>query len=197
MLVRSVPYPARRACTGGCLNLPLTLTPNPYSRRACSGGCRSASCGARRPCASPPTSSSRAARGSPPTTLTLTPALALARALALAITLPLPLPPTRLASEPTLALPLPLTRFASEPYLSYFDALDATGGFYTHRWGDACVHMLAVSALLPRHAVLRLRTVPYWHQGDRATARCRGLGLGLALAPYLPISPPRHRAAAG
>jgi hypothetical protein len=43
--------------------------------------------------------------------------------------------------------------------------LDATGGFYLYRWGDACVHMLAVAALLPRRAVLRLRTVPYWHQG--------------------------------
>ena len=27
------------------------------------------------------------------------------------------------------------------------------------------MHMLAVAALLPRDAVLRLRTVPYWHQG--------------------------------
>lgn len=27
------------------------------------------------------------------------------------------------------------------------------------------MHMLAVAALLPRHAVLRLRAVPYWHQG--------------------------------
>ncbi len=27
------------------------------------------------------------------------------------------------------------------------------------------MHMLAVTALLPRRAVLQLRAVPYWHQG--------------------------------
>ena len=58
--------------------------------------------------------------------------------------------------------------FASEAYTAFFDALDRHGGFYTYRWGDACVHMLAVAALLPREAVLRLSTVPYWHQGVRA-----------------------------
>jgi len=55
--------------------------------------------------------------------------------------------------------------FASAPYMDYFNALDASGGFYTHRWGDACVHMLAVAALLPLEATLRLTTVAYWHQG--------------------------------
>eukprot|EP00966_Prymnesium_polylepis_P096842 2243678-Prymnesium_polylepis.2 len=33
--------------------------------------------------------------------------------------------------------------FTSEPYASYFRAVDAAGGFYRYRWGDACVHMLA------------------------------------------------------
>ena len=42
--------------------------------------------------------------------------------------------------------------------------LDEAGGFYLYRWGDACVHMLAVAALLPARAALKLRTVPYWHQ---------------------------------
>ena len=55
--------------------------------------------------------------------------------------------------------------FASPPYTDYFEALDRSGGFYTYRWGDACVHMLAVAALLPPEQVLRLKTLPYWHQG--------------------------------
>jgi hypothetical protein len=55
--------------------------------------------------------------------------------------------------------------FTSAQYQRYFGALDAAGGFYTDRWGDACVHMLAVAAMLPRAAVLRLRSLAYWHQG--------------------------------
>lgn len=58
-----------------------------------------------------------------------------------------------------------LSWFASETYWRYFEALDATGGFYAYRWGDACVHMLAVAALLPRQAVVRLSSLAYWHQG--------------------------------
>jgi hypothetical protein len=55
--------------------------------------------------------------------------------------------------------------FTSAQYQRYFGALDAAGGFYTDRWGDACVHMLAVAAMLPRAAVLQLRSLAYWHQG--------------------------------
>ena len=58
--------------------------------------------------------------------------------------------------------------------------VDRAGGFYTHRWGDACVHMLGVAALLPKEATLRLRGLPYWHQGtvvlpaeQRAAAKIR------------------------
>ena len=55
--------------------------------------------------------------------------------------------------------------FLSAAYQRYLSALDAVGGFYKYRWGDACVHMLAVAALLPRSQVLQLRDVAYWHQG--------------------------------
>ena len=55
--------------------------------------------------------------------------------------------------------------FTSPAYRRYFDALDRAGGFYAYRWGDACVHMLAVAALLPRSSVLRLTSLAYWHQG--------------------------------
>ena len=55
--------------------------------------------------------------------------------------------------------------FRSAAYTRFFDRLDRAGGFYVHRWGDACVHMLAVAALLPTERTLRLHTLPYWHQG--------------------------------
>ena len=55
--------------------------------------------------------------------------------------------------------------FVSEPYTSFFRALDDSGGFYIHRWGDACVHMLAAAALLDKSAVLQLNSLAYWHQG--------------------------------
>ena len=56
--------------------------------------------------------------------------------------------------------------FTSDPFRAYFDALDRAGGFYLHRWGDACVHMLAVAALLQPSQVLRLTSLAYWHQGS-------------------------------
>jgi hypothetical protein len=55
--------------------------------------------------------------------------------------------------------------FASGTYRDYFDMLDEAGGFYLYRWGDACVHMLGVAALLPAEETLRLHSLPYWHQG--------------------------------
>ena len=58
-----------------------------------------------------------------------------------------------------------LSWLTSPEFTSYFEALDATNGFYAYRWGDACVHMLAVAALLPSDAVLKLRSLSYWHQG--------------------------------
>ena len=97
--------------------------------------------------------------------------------------------------------------FVSEPYLSYFRAIDASGGFYKHRWGDACVHMLAVAALLPGDAVLKLESLPYWHQGtvrlpaelaSHAQAELRGLtpppfstgGTAAPLPPAVSMSSP-------
>ena len=72
--------------------------------------------------------------------------------------------------------------FLSDAYNRYFRALDATGGFYIYRWGDACVHMLAVAALLPQSATVRLRSLAYWHQGTvllpsslRASASAAGV----------------------
>ena len=38
--------------------------------------------------------------------------------------------------------------FTSPPYTDYFRAVDDSAGFYLYRWGDACVHFLAVTSLL-------------------------------------------------
>ncbi|KAI5799855.1 nucleotide-diphospho-sugar transferase, partial [Geopyxis carbonaria] len=40
--------------------------------------------------------------------------------------------------------------FRSQAYRDYFDYLDAAGGFYYERWGDAPVHSIAAALLLPK-----------------------------------------------
>jgi alpha 1,2-mannosyltransferase len=53
----------------------------------------------------------------------------------------------------------------SARYQAFFSAVDAAGGFYTKRWGDAPVRTLAVQALLPPAAVHHFGGALYWHQG--------------------------------
>lgn len=43
-----------------------------------------------------------------------------------------------------------LSFFRSKKWIMFFDHLDATGGFYLNRWGDAIVRYLGVNVLLPR-----------------------------------------------
>jgi len=50
-------------------------------------------------------------------------------------------------------------------YRAFFDALDDNGGIYRHRWGDACIHFLAVAALLDRDNDVVRVAMPYFHQG--------------------------------
>jgi len=60
------------------------------------------------------------------------------------------------------------SKFLQSPEMwSFFRTLDDSGGFYRYRWGDACVHFLAVAALLDRDrdTVQLHMDVPYWHQG--------------------------------
>ena len=45
--------------------------------------------------------------------------------------------------------------FTSAPYTEYFRAVDDSAGFYLYRWGDACVHFLAVTSLLEPEQVPR------------------------------------------
>ena len=55
--------------------------------------------------------------------------------------------------------------FLGREYVAFFDAIDASGGVYVYRWGDAVIHMLAAALLLPRSAVMQFSTLAYWHQG--------------------------------
>ncbi|KIY44177.1 glycosyltransferase family 15 protein [Fistulina hepatica ATCC 64428] len=53
--------------------------------------------------------------------------------------------------------------FRSEAYNKYFEHLDAAGGFYYERWGDAPVHGIAVSLLLDRKRIHHFADFAYEH----------------------------------
>uniref|UniRef100_A0A7S2GY75 Nucleotide-diphospho-sugar transferase domain-containing protein n=1 Tax=Octactis speculum TaxID=3111310 RepID=A0A7S2GY75_9STRA len=52
-------------------------------------------------------------------------------------------------------------------FARYHKWLDDAEGFYRYRWGDACVHFLAVASMLDRQEETYRynHDVPYWHQG--------------------------------
>jgi len=56
-----------------------------------------------------------------------------------------------------------LAFFRSDAYRAYFEALDAAGGFYYERWGDAPVHSLAAAMLLEPRQVHWFRDFGYSH----------------------------------
>ncbi|KAG2236169.1 hypothetical protein INT48_003788 [Thamnidium elegans] len=53
--------------------------------------------------------------------------------------------------------------FRSERYLKYFNYLDAQGGFFYERWGDAPVHSLAVAMMLKQSEVHFFNDIGYRH----------------------------------
>ncbi|KAE9397173.1 glycosyl transferase [Gymnopus androsaceus JB14] len=53
----------------------------------------------------------------------------------------------------------------SEGYNKYFEHLDAAGGFYYERWGDAPMHGIAVSLLLGRDRIHHFDDFAYEHTG--------------------------------
>ncbi|NJD76986.1 MAG: hypothetical protein FIB08_07815 [Candidatus Methanoperedens sp.] len=53
----------------------------------------------------------------------------------------------------------------SEEFMNYFEYLDRAGGIYKYRWGDAVIHLLAVSIFLPESNVHRFSDIAYQHQG--------------------------------
>lgn len=53
--------------------------------------------------------------------------------------------------------------FTSKTYREYFEYLEASGGFYKERWGDAPVHSLAVAMMLSRDELHYFRDIGYKH----------------------------------
>jgi len=53
--------------------------------------------------------------------------------------------------------------FTSPEYQAYFEHLDASGGFFRERWGDAPVHLLAVGMLLNLEDIHYFRDIGYKH----------------------------------
>lgn len=53
--------------------------------------------------------------------------------------------------------------FRSEVYQAYFDHLEATGNFYYERWGDAPVHLIAVSLFMDKNKVHHFEDIGYFH----------------------------------
>ncbi|KAG2173582.1 hypothetical protein INT43_005000 [Umbelopsis isabellina] len=51
----------------------------------------------------------------------------------------------------------------SEQYVSYFDHLDKSGGFFYERWGDAPVHSVAVALMLNESDVHFFNDIGYQH----------------------------------
>ena len=47
-----------------------------------------------------------------------------------------------------------MAMWRSQEYLAIFKALDDSGGFFRHRWGDGPVHYLAVRAMLEDSKVM-------------------------------------------
>lgn len=56
-----------------------------------------------------------------------------------------------------------LNFFRSERYKTFFEFLDAKGGFYYERWGDAPVHSIGVSLLLNKDEIIHFDELGYYH----------------------------------
>lgn len=53
--------------------------------------------------------------------------------------------------------------YRSPAYQSYVRHLDAAGGFFYERWGDAPIHSIAASLLLPRRSIFWFEDIGYRH----------------------------------
>lgn len=56
-----------------------------------------------------------------------------------------------------------LNLWRSPAYRSYFKTLDETGSFFYERWGDAPVHSIAASLMLPKDKIHYFSDVGYFH----------------------------------
>jgi FkbM family methyltransferase len=58
----------------------------------------------------------------------------------------------------------------SQKYMSYFKAIDDSGGIFFYRWGDAPIRTMAVHMLLPESEVVQWKpSLTYYHQGTWTT----------------------------
>lgn len=53
----------------------------------------------------------------------------------------------------------------SDEFMNYFNYLDKAGGIYKYRWGDAPIHLLAISMFVPDNQVHKFSDIAYQHQG--------------------------------
>ncbi|OMH85232.1 Glycolipid 2-alpha-mannosyltransferase [Zancudomyces culisetae] len=53
--------------------------------------------------------------------------------------------------------------YRSKEYTSYVDYLDLSGGFFYERWGDAPIHSIAASLLLPKEKLFWFDDIGYRH----------------------------------
>ncbi|KAF9195126.1 alpha 1,2-mannosyltransferase 2.4.1 [Haplosporangium sp. Z 767] len=53
--------------------------------------------------------------------------------------------------------------FQSKGYMDFFNLLDATGGFFYERWGDAPVHSIAAALMLDRRDIHFFNEIGYRH----------------------------------
>jgi len=51
----------------------------------------------------------------------------------------------------------------SQAYIDFFESLDKDGGFFYERWGDAPVHSIAASLLLPKDDIHFFNDIAYYH----------------------------------
>lgn len=52
----------------------------------------------------------------------------------------------------------------SDAYREVFQALDASGGFFSQRWGDGPVRSIALRLMAEPSKVMKLARISYWHQ---------------------------------
>ena len=52
----------------------------------------------------------------------------------------------------------------SPEYRDYIDFIDQKGGIYYHRWGDAPIKTIAVTALIPKNRTHHFQDIVYRHQ---------------------------------
>ena len=55
--------------------------------------------------------------------------------------------------------------FQASLWQQYFVHMDATGGFYYHRWSDCLIRYLGVRTFMPRERIGFVNFIPYDHQG--------------------------------